>query len=214
LKKTDSKTSAAQSDKSNGVSLSRYAVFIFLMVAGAAADLISKQLIFSKYFHANARVPITHWWIDGCLGIETTTNQGALWGHGQGMQFWFAGLSVLAFIAIIYWLFVRRAATSWVLTIALGLISGGIFGNLYDRLGLWHGADIAANHAYGVRDWIHFRWTDAPGFLQNIFNPWPNFNIADSVLVCGAVLLVVHALFFPVQSPAEPRENAAKSDET
>jgi lipoprotein signal peptidase len=27
-----------------------------------------------------------------------------------------------------------------------------------------------------------------------IFNPWPNFNIADSLLVTGAIMLVVHAI--------------------
>jgi lipoprotein signal peptidase len=26
-----------------------------------------------------------------------------------------------------------------------------------------------------------------------MFNPWPNFNIADSLLVTGAIMLVVHA---------------------
>ena len=35
------------------------------------------------------------------------------------------------------WLFWFRAAESWWLTVALGLVAGGIVGNLYDRLGLW-----------------------------------------------------------------------------
>jgi lipoprotein signal peptidase len=29
---------------------------------------------------------------------------------------------------------------------------------------------------------------------MRIFNPWPNFNIADSLLVTGAIMLIVHAI--------------------
>ena len=186
-----------------GVAVSRYAVFCFLMITGCASDLITKQIVFAKYFVPDAMVPVRRWWIDGWLGIETSTNQGALWGHGKGMTVWFVLLSFVALVGIIYWLFVKRAAHSWAVTIALGFISGGVLGNLYDRMGFWHGADMDANHAYAVRDWIHFRWQNAPGFLQSIFNPWPNFNIADSVLVCGAILLLVHAFFFHPKQQAE-----------
>jgi len=39
---------------------------------------------------------------------------------------------------------------------------------------------------YGVRDWALVR----SGPWQ-----WPNFNFADSLLVCGALLLVWHSFF-------------------
>ena len=203
LKKNDSSAEESLTTKSiNGVALSRYVVFLFLLVGGCALDLITKQIVFAKYFHPGARVPISHWWIEDVIGIQTSTNQGALWGAGQGMTVLFVLLSFAAFAGIIYWLFINRAAISLFITVSLGLISGGILGNLYDRMGLWHDSDIGPEHVYGVRDWIHFRWEGAPGFLQGIFNPWPNFNIADSLLVCGAVLLVVHA-FFLADPPTE-----------
>ena len=40
---------------------------------------------------------------------------------------------------------------------------------------------------YAVRDWLHFR-------VEGIID-WPIFNVADSLLVCGAALLVWHALW-------------------
>ena len=42
-----------------------------------------------------------------------------------------------------------------------------------------------------MRDWILFTWPESG---LKIFDPWPNFNIADSLLVTGAIMLVVHAL--------------------
>lgn len=179
---------------SSGVPLNRYVVFLFLLVAGCAADLITKQLIFNKLFDPESRIARQYWWIDNLFGIEVSTNQGALFGMGQGQTFWFVLLSLIAIIGISIWLFTLKAAISRTLTVALGLITGGILGNLYDRLGLWHDADIPARHANGVRDWIHFDWQGAPSFLS-FLNPWPNFNIADAVLVSGAILLLFHAFF-------------------
>jgi signal peptidase II len=71
----------------------------------------------------------------------------------------------------------------------------GIFGNLHDRLGLaglkWP-MSTAVHHAgdpvYAVRDWLHFE-------IRSIGFDWPVFNIADSLLVCGALMLFWHALW-------------------
>ncbi len=88
-------------------------------------------------------------------------NEGALFGVGQGMVWFFSLLSVAAAVAIAWYLFVAGAARQWVLTIALSGIMAGILGNLYDRVGLpglkWHVANglHQKNEAvYAVRDWI------------------------------------------------------------
>ena len=100
-------------------------------------------------------------------------------------------ISIVAAIFILYWLFCSGGARDLFLTIALGAITGGIFGNLYDRLGLWHDASAPMVYKNTVRDWIHFRWQGGP----RLFDPWPNFNIADALLVCGASVLFVHSFF-------------------
>jgi signal peptidase II len=79
------------------------------------------------------------------------------------------------------------------------VITGGILGNLYDRLGLWDHRGLPPELHHGVRDWILFVW---PEVRLRIFNPWPNFNLADSLLVCGAILLVLHALVHRDMPPA------------
>lgn len=94
----------------------------------------------------------------------------------------FAGISIVAALAIAYWS--TRPATSrdpW-LCAALGLILAGTLGNFYDR--------IVFN---GVRDFLHFYWID-----------WPVFNVADSCLVCGAFLLLGQACWaHPAPSPED-----------
>lgn len=169
-------------------------VLVFVLVAGLGltADLATKAWIFDRLGMPGEK-PV--WWlIPNVFGFQTSLNEGALFGMGQGMTPWFASLSVLFALGIVLWLFLGGAAKSWWMTISLGAITAGIFGNLYDRLGLhglqWH--ERSAVHqvgepVYAVRDWILVmigRW------------PWPNFNIADSLLVCGVSALVIYTMFF------------------
>jgi signal peptidase II len=181
-------------DKSNPIAVeqkpsiprSRYAVFGILMVAGGAADLLTKQWVFASQGLPQQLPP---WWlIEPYVGIETAVNQGALFGMGQGQGWLFALLSVIALIGICVWLFVYKAAQSKWMLVAMGLVTGGIIGNLYDRLGI---PELPGKLRGGVRDWILFKYEDYV---------WPNFNIADSLLVAGAIMLAIHSLFL---SPAE-----------
>ncbi len=171
------------------VPISRWIVFFALAVGGCAVDMASKRAVFSWLGMPDPR---NAWWVwKGVFGFQTSLNEGALFGIGQGMVKVFAGLSLAAAAAVLYWLFCVGAARSWLLTVALGCVTAGIFGNLYDRLGLpglvWNYSNAlhrAGEPVYAVRDWIQVMigtW------------PWPTFNIADSLLVCGAAMLVWHA---------------------
>ena len=174
------------------VPLNRYAVFFSLAILGCLADLATKSWVFG-WLGGPLERPA--WWIlDDLIGLQTSLNEGALFGMGQGWVRLFAVLSVAAAVGIFYWLFAEGAACDLLLTIALGSITAGILGNLYDRLGLhglkwkepWivNGLHNVGDPVHAVRDWIHviiIKW------------PWPTFNLADSMLVCGAVLLVWHA---------------------
>ena len=179
--------------------LSRYVLFFALTVTGALADLVTKTLVFDKYFipdKMRGGIPQSiHWWVDGIFGIQTSTNPGALFGLGKGYSFVFAIISFFAMAGILFWLFYLKQAWSKWLTFALGCVTGGIIGNLYDRLGFGWNPDYPAQIKDNVRDWIFFRLEGVP-----FFDPWPNFNIADSLLVCGAIMLFLHAVLGPVES--------------
>jgi signal peptidase II len=160
-------------------------VFLALAALGCFVDLATKHYVFAWRGMPAAGRHADVWWLwEGYVGIETATNTGALFGLGTNQVTLFAVLSFVAAIGILYWLFAARAARDLLLTVALGLVMGGILGNLYDRLGLWSPPEGGAP-VYAVRDWI---------LLQFRGYTWPNFNIADSLLVCGAGILIWHAL--------------------
>lgn len=170
-----------------GLPISRYVAYFAIATFGCALDLATKEAIFR--WRGLPQQNNVWWLIEGRLGIETSVNPGALFGMGAGWWWIFASLSVVALLGIFTWLFVFKAAQDRWLTVALAFVTGGILGNLYDRLAI--GSQLPPALAHGVRDWILFVW---PETQLRIFNPWPNFNIADSLLVTGAVMLVIHAL--------------------
>jgi signal peptidase II len=127
-----------------------------------------------------------HWIWQDVFGFQLSLNAGALFGIGQGQTTFLVVLSLIFLVGIVVWL-VIAAWRSLFLSAILGMITAGICGNLYDRLG-WHGlTDAAGQPIFAVRDWILC--------MIGTF-PWPNFNIADSLLVCSVILLLLHELLF------------------
>jgi signal peptidase II len=164
------------------------ALFVCLLIVGFLADLATKNWIFAKLGMPYENAPIVL--VPGVFSLTTSLNNGALFGVGQGMTKAFTVLSILAAIGIFYWLFFAGAGRDWWLTIALASLMAGIFGNLYDRLGLpgliWQAPDPKAGQpVHAVRDWLHFE-------IQKIHFDWPVFNLADSMLVLGACMLFWH----------------------
>lgn len=166
----------------------RYFIFAAIALIGCGIDLLTKHLVFQWLGEPDPKPlepPVTYWLVPEYFGFQTAVNTGAVFGLGQGLSAIFAAISVVAVAGIVIWLFCAKAARDMFLTIALGLVVGGILGNLYDRLGLWN-SQFEQNR-YAVRDWILMQ---IPGY-----RPWPNYNIADCLLVCGAALLAWHVMF-------------------
>jgi signal peptidase II len=177
---------------------SRYIWFGTIAAVGCAVDLVTKAWLFSW---PELRGDNVYWLWEGRAGFQLSWNQGALFGMGQGNTWLFAALSLLAGCAIPVWLFRGEAARDLWLTAALGSVMGGLLGNLYDRLGLpdrfWPGRGEEIHQpVHAVRDWILVQWSDQ---LR-----WPNFNIADSLLVVGAAALVWHAMRSPHSADSTP----------
>ena len=196
--RTDPETDAQALKLDSPPSLAGRAIlFASLAIIGGGIDLWTKHVVFAWRGLPGQK---DIWWvIDGYFGIETAVNIGAVFGLGAGKGTLFAALSVIAAIGIVIWLFKFRAAESLWLTTALGLIGGGIIGNLYDRLGLWWQTGYPEEWKSGVRDWILWQASDD---LK-----WPNFNIADSLLVVGACMLLIQSFWMqPVDEESAEAE--------
>jgi signal peptidase II len=98
-------------------------------------------------------------------------------------------LGSVVIIGIIAWLFVASRNLGSCSAAGLALLLGGATGNVTDRL--VHGAVTDF-----LQVWLRF-------LPWHIFNPWPAFNVADSAVTIGAMLIVFEVLFpkhHPVKS--------------
>jgi signal peptidase II len=87
----------------------------------------------------------------------------------------------LIIIAVITWLLVASHSISTLNAGGLALLLGGATGNVTDRI--LHGAVTDFLEVY-----LHF-------LPWQTFNPWPAFNVADSAITIGAILILLDVLF-------------------
>lgn len=163
----------------------RYALFFAAIFACLMMDLASKAMVFRSFGFPGMKPE--YWLIPNVLGIQTSLNEGALFGIGQGYSFLFCAISAAALLLICVWLFVAGNAKSLFWTLTLGMMCGGVLGNMFDRLALHGIRGMDGESIYAVRDWI---------LVMLGSYHWPNFNFADSFLVAGACLILIYVLFF------------------
>ena len=103
-------------------------------------------------------------------------------GDAGGWQRWFfICLTLIVSTFIVIWIYGLKANQRWI-ACALAMILGGALGNLWDRINLGY-----------VIDFIDISIIFLP---WRIFNPWPAFNIADSAITIGAIMLIIDAIWF------------------
>ena len=121
---------------------------------------------------------VPHAVIPGFLNWTLTFNRGAafsfLSASGGWQRWFFVVLAIVISVVLVLWL-ARLARRDWRNAMPLALIIGGALGNVVDRL-----------RAARVTD-----------FIQVYFHQWsyPVFNLADSAITVGAVLLIAFGLF-------------------
>lgn len=150
---------------------------LFLVVAAFALglDLVSKLLVVAKLNGADDHVRL----LGGAIYlVGKTRNSGAAFSVGTGLTVVLTVVA-LAVVALILRTAARMRSAGW--AVALGLVLGGALGNLADRI--FRAPGVGRGH---VVDWISLFARDG--------HVWPIFNLADSAIVCGAVLSAVLAL--------------------
>ncbi len=141
------------------------------------ADQLTKTLIIGSFQLGDSRT------ITSYFNLVRVHNAGAAFSFLAGASGWqrwfFIGLGLAATVFIVWML--KQHGGQRLFSLALALILGGALGNVIDRL--LHGHVI---------DFLQFHW----GWLAPIFpgGYFPSFNIADSTITVGAVLLIVDEL--------------------
>ena len=137
-------------------------------------DLVSKHLIDKSLGTVGASKEIIH----GFISFIYVHNSGAAWGIFSGRSIFLIIISIIVIALFIAFYVLRlrkfKDKISLWLSVSLGFIAGGCFGNLIDRT------------AFGyVRDFINFD-----------FMNFPVFNVADICLTVGIILLFIYFIFF------------------
>jgi lipoprotein signal peptidase len=147
--------------------------YIFLVVATLLLDRWTKSLIQAR-FELNDTVSV----IDGFFNITYVRNTGVAFGIFSSVSSPAKALllslftAIAAVVVVVY--SIRSPVRNRLLQVALGFILGGALGNLYDRM------------TYGyVIDFLEFYYR---GYH------WPSFNVADSAISTGVVLLAVEII--------------------
>ena len=139
-----------------------------LSAAIVAADQLTKWLVLAYFENRYPREELT-----GFFNLVLVFNKGAafsLFAQAAGWQTPLLAAFALGAAAIVSVLIVRNPGRR-LLCFGLALILGGALGNLIDRLRFGHVVDFLDFHALG--------WH------------WPAFNVADSAICVGALILIL-----------------------
>jgi len=149
----------------------RYGLWLLLAALVVALDFYTKQL---AMLHLELYRPnVVFSWLNLTLAHNTGAAFSFLAG-GSGWQRWFLSAVAVVIVAVLLaWLW-RLPHRARLLPSALALVIGGAIGNLIDRIRFGYVVDFIDVH---YADWH-----------------WPAFNMADSAIVIGVILLLLDSL--------------------
>jgi signal peptidase II len=150
-------------------------LFIFMALLVIVLDQASKFLISGSIGYYDS-IPI----IDGIVNLVHVRNRGMAFGlmnrPDAGISFYFlVAVTIIAILLILFW-FAKIKHEDRRMLFGLSLILGGAIGNLIDRIRIKEVIDfvdicIGSHH-------------------------WPAFNVADSAITIGTLLIAFNIIFF------------------
>jgi signal peptidase II len=169
--------------------------FLIITVLVILADQLSKTLAIYLLPPAES-IPV----LDDFFRLTLILNPGGVFGSKLGSQNFYTLVSILAIVVILWFIFKTRAKENN-LMIGLCLVVGGAVGNLIDRFRFGEVVDFLDFDFFNInlpsKDVLFFR---IPGFS---IDRWPVFNLADSFVLIGMILVIIHLLFFKESSATD-----------
>lgn len=147
----------------------KYHILALSTVSIVTLDQASKFYV-DKYVALNESIEV----VKGMLNITHIRNTGAAFGLLSDISpplggYFFISISIFALIGILY--FLKKIDEDELIALSLSLIFGGALGNLIDR----------------VRMGVVIDFIDL--YIKSYH--WPAFNVADTCITLGAVLLML-----------------------
>ncbi len=148
-------------------------------VMAIVTDQLSKYLVLNYVVDEYSAIALTPF-----FNVVRAWNTGVSFSmFNNGGMTGIVGLTVVALVIVAFLLNWLRKENSKTVQVALGLIIGGAIGNVIDRVRLGAVFDFLDFHLGGSH--------------------WPAFNAADSFICIGAMMIIVHGLWFNEKSAEE-----------
>ena len=151
------------------------AVFVIIAVAVVIVDQISKYFVSVYLPEVGSTFPI----IRDVLHLTRVNNEGAAFGMLSTQRWIFMVLSIVAIVGITIWtaVYLSKKGNTWMLIAAAFVVGGGI-GNMVDRIRLGYVID----------------------FIDCRFINFYVFNVADSFVTIGCILLIICLIVEEIRS--------------
>lgn len=146
-----------------------YMYYYFIAIFIIALDQLTKWLIVTNMKFGESIVVIENF-----LYITSHRNRGAAWGILEGQMWFFYIITAAVVIGLVYYIH-KHVKNNVLMGVPLAMMLGGAIGNFIDRV--FRGEVVDFIHTYI--------------FSYN----FPIFNIADSSLCIGVVLLFIQMIF-------------------
>jgi signal peptidase II len=168
-------------------------IHLVIAIAAILLDRVTKVII-EMTLPSNDAITV----IPGFFQITHVHNRGAAFGlFAESTSEWrtamLVGFSTIA-LGVVAYLLWKSDHTLPSTAIGLSMILGGAIGNLWDRITRGQ-----------VTDFLHF-------YIGS--HIWPDFNVADSCIVVGAMLLMFEIVFAKSPTPHEHPEAASQSQKS
>lgn len=145
-------------------------VFYYLIaLAVILIDQVTKWMIVKEMYYGQSITVIENF-----LYITSHRNRGAAWGILQGQMWFFYLITVVVVVGLIIYIQKLKKQDKW-FGIALALMLGGAIGNFIDRVVRKEVVDFVNTYIFTY--------------------DFPIFNVADSALVVGVIIMFIMTLF-------------------
>lgn len=141
----------------------------FLAAFLVGLDQLTKFLVVTRMEEGES-IPV----LGKYLAITSHRNSGAAWGMLQGQMIFFYIITVVV-LAILVYVYIREAKDNLLLQAAIVMLVAGSLGNFIDRILFQEVVDFVD--------------------VLLIFYDFPIFNVADSALTVGVVLMIIEFFF-------------------